>query len=85
MDIIKERRIEFAMEFDYWFDLGRLDGFNVATHPLAKSIINAQNRGVIGSPMYLNVTDAQLRFSYPEIEVAANPKLTEPPVPYVFK
>ncbi len=85
MDIINERRIEFAIEFDYWFDLGRLDGFNVATHPIAKSIINAQNRGVIGSPMYLNVTDAQLKYAYPEIEVAANPKLKEPPVPYVFK
>ena len=85
MDIFKERRIEFAIEFDHWFDLGRLDGFNVTTHPLAKAIINAQNRGVIGSPMYLNMTDAQFLFSYPNIEVAANPKLKEPPVPYVFK
>ena len=85
MDIIKERRIEFAIEFDYWFDLGRLDGFNVSAHPLAKAIINAQNRGVIGTPMYLNMMDSQFLFPYPEIEVAANPKLKEAPVPYVFK
>lgn len=85
MDIIKERRIEFAIEFDYWFDLVRLDGFNVSTHPLAKAIINAQNRGVIGTPMYLNMMDSQFLLPYPEIEVAANPKLKEAPVPYVFK
>jgi hypothetical protein len=85
MDIMKERRIEFAIEFDYWFDLCRLDGFNVSTHPLAKAIINAQNRGVTGTPMYLNMTDAQFLYAYPTIEVSANPKLKEPPVPYVFK
>jgi hypothetical protein len=85
MDIIKERRMEFAMEFDYWFDLGRIDGFNATTHPIGKSIINAQNRGVAGTPMYMNMTEAQFLLPYPEIEVAANPKLSEPPVPYVFK
>lgn len=85
MDIFKERRIELAIEFDYWFDLCRLDGFNVNTHPLAKAIINAQNRGVTGTPMYVNMTDAQFFYPYPTIEVSANPKLKEPPVPYVFK
>ncbi|TKC61250.1 RagB/SusD family nutrient uptake outer membrane protein [Pedobacter hiemivivus] len=85
IDIFKERRIEFAIEFDYWFDLCRMDGFNVKSHPIAKAIVNAQNRGVAGTPMYLNVTDDQFLFAYPEIEVSANPKLKEAPVPYVFK
>lgn len=85
LDILKERRLEFAIEFDYWFDLCRFDGFNVKTHPLARAIINAQDRGVTGLKLNLNSTDDMFLLPYPTIEVAANPKLKEAPVPYVFK
>jgi len=91
-DIIHERRIELAIEGDYWFDLGRLDGFNATSHPLAKAIIANQERGtysndtppVIYSEKY-TINDNQFLFPYPTTEAAANPKLTQPPVAYVFK
>ncbi|RFZ84412.1 RagB/SusD family nutrient uptake outer membrane protein [Mucilaginibacter terrenus] len=91
-DIFHERRIELAIEGDYWFDLGRLDGFNVASHPLAKAIIDNQERGtysndtppVVYSQKIPIPADGFL-FPYPTTEVAANPKLKEAPVAYVFK
>ena len=41
-DVLKERRLEFAFEGDYWYDLVRLSYYNVAK---AKSIIQNQKRG----------------------------------------
>ncbi len=92
-DLLDERRREFAFEDDYWFDLGRLDGFNVTTHPIAKQIIAQQDRGTSDSSTppnrygngYLPITDAQFLFPYPATEVSADPLLTAPPVPYIFK
>ncbi len=53
--LLNERRLEFAIEGDYWYDLQRLDGYqpDVKTgnspvpghHPVAISIISKQNRG----------------------------------------
>lgn len=91
-DLLEERRREFAFEFDYWFDLCRLDGFNVASHPIATTIIKQQDRGA-GDPAtnnsygngYVSPTDASFLFPFPATEVASNPKLLEPPVPYNFK
>lgn len=91
-DLLEERRREFAFEFDYWFDLCRLDGYNVKTHPIAITIIKQQDRGA-GDPNtgnsygngYVSPTDASFLFPFPATEVASNPKLLEPPVPYVFK
>ncbi|MEP6610964.1 MAG: RagB/SusD family nutrient uptake outer membrane protein [Mucilaginibacter sp.] len=91
-DIMHERRIELAIEGDYWFDLGRMDGFNTTSHPLAKAIIGNQERGtysndnppVIYTEKY-TINDNQFLFPYPTSEVAANPKLKQPPVAYVFK
>jgi len=92
-DLLDERRREFAFEDDYWFDLGRLDGFNVTSHPIAKQIIAQQDRGTSDSSTppnrygngYLPITDAQFLFPYPATEVSADPLLTAPPVPYIFK
>ena len=44
-DLLKERRLEFAMEGEFWYDLQRIDGFNSSTHPTARAIIAVQNRG----------------------------------------
>ena len=41
-DVLNERRLEFAFEGDYWYDLVRLSYYNVAK---AKSIIQNQKRG----------------------------------------
>jgi hypothetical protein len=50
--LLLERRLEFALEQDYWFDLCRLDGYQPAgsatsptSHPTAISIISQQERG----------------------------------------
>lgn len=51
--LLNERRLEFAGEGDYWYDLQRIDGYvgvklgSAATspHPIAEAMIAAQNRG----------------------------------------
>jgi hypothetical protein len=92
-DIIKERRLEFAIEGDYWYDLCRLDGFNSKTHQVAISIISKQDRGDSSTDTppvrYHDGTytpkDADFLFPVPATEVAADPNLVKEPVPYVFK
>jgi starch-binding outer membrane protein, SusD/RagB family len=91
-DIIKERRLEFAIEGDYWFDLTRIDGFNSSTHPAAIAIISAQDRGTSDNSTppvrygngYIVPKNTDFLFPYPATEVASDPKLTDPPVAYVF-
>ena len=46
-DVLKERRLEFAFEGDYWYDLVRLSYYNVAK---AKEIIANQLRGYYNKP-----------------------------------
>jgi len=92
-DILSERRREFAFEDDYFFDLMRIDGFNVTSHPKAIQIMRQQDRGnsdnstpvVRYGNQYLKVTDANLLFPIPATEIAADPKLAGPPEAYVFK
>ncbi|PWK77204.1 putative outer membrane starch-binding protein [Mucilaginibacter oryzae] len=81
-DIMHERRVELAFEGDYWFDLGRMDGFNSKSHPKAIAIISNQQRGQY-VPKY-TPTDANFLMPYPTTEVALNPKLLEPPVAFKF-
>ncbi len=98
-DIIKERRLEFAIEGDYWYDLGRLDGFNASSHPVAISIISKQNRGDSSQGTvayfytgdytryyddYFTPTSSQFVLPVPATEAAADPNLIKAPVPYVF-
>lgn len=85
-DIFLERRKELCFEGDYWFDLGRLDKSK------AIAIMSAQNRGnrnfaQFFTPVYSSTDHAANDFymDYPDNEVAKNPKLLEPPVPYTFK
>ncbi|GGG98448.1 membrane protein [Pedobacter zeae] len=91
-DIYQERRMEFVFEADYWFDLGRLDGFNVTSHPKAIAIISNQERGIYSNTTPVVIwgqkytpTDANFRLPYPTTETILNPKLLLPPVPYNFK
>jgi hypothetical protein len=95
--LFNERRLEFAIEGDFWYDLQRIDGFNNAHHPTAIAIISAQNRGNSNgagtAPNYtdytrntFNVTptDAQFLLPPPATESTADPLLLQPPVPYKF-
>lgn len=81
--ILHERRVEFAFEGDYWFDIQR-QGFEKA-----KAIINAQERGILsGDGKSINHASAQfnspsqLFLPIPQPETVSDPKLLEPPVPY---
>jgi len=60
-DLLLERRLEFALEQDYWFDLCRLDGYKLAgsatsptPHPTAIAIISQQERGTYSGPANSN-------------------------------
>ncbi|MCU7694784.1 RagB/SusD family nutrient uptake outer membrane protein [Haoranjiania flava] len=83
-DILHERRVEFAFEGDYWFDIQRM-GFDKA-----KVIIGAQERGVYSSAGthkidHFGVTlssPSQLFLPIPTSEVLTNPELGKDPVPY---
>jgi starch-binding outer membrane protein, SusD/RagB family len=78
--LFQERRVEFAFEGEFWYDLGRL--------PRAEAIeiVSKQDRGFDsqGVTHYIPV-ETDFIFPKPEIDVRKNPKLKEAPVPYVFK
>lgn len=90
-DIIKERRIEFAFEGQYWLDLVRLSYWNPTK---AVNIINNQQRvtfkyanGVAtpdppGGAAILPATISSFTMQLPASEVTADPNLAEPPVKY---
>lgn len=83
--ILKERRLEFAFEGEYFFDLQRID------RSRAKAIIANQQRGtysndtppVIYDEKY-TADDEDFIFPIPLIEILDNPLLGEAPVPYDF-
>ncbi|MEP7110999.1 MAG: RagB/SusD family nutrient uptake outer membrane protein, partial [Ferruginibacter sp.] len=91
--LISERRIELAFEGQYWGDLVRLSYWQPAK---ALAIINAQNRAFFSyaagvatpdtSPVVsvLPATANSFTLQIPAVELTANPKLAEPPVPYTF-
>ncbi len=91
-DILEERRREFALENDFWYDLARLDGYNVTTHPIAKTIILQQDRGTGGGTAtsgrygngFLPIADNQFLLPIPATETTSDPLLLQPPQPYHF-
>lgn len=97
-DMMNERRVEFAMEFQYWYDLVSWWYFK-PTEIL--NYINGQERGAsytyhkdASNNLVLRVatrkanpvkaTNENMRFPYPESEVVQNPLLKEAPVAYKF-
>jgi hypothetical protein len=80
--ILKERRVEFAFEGDWWFDLQRL-GFAKAS-----AIINAQERGSLNNDGSINsiranfTQESQLFLPIPQAETVQNKELLKPAVPY---
>lgn len=82
-DIHKERRVELAIEGDYWYDLCRMDRTKAIT------LIKNQERGNYGSGTSINSVKVtpkptDFQFPVPVSEIITNPKLNEPPVPYTF-
>jgi hypothetical protein len=80
--ILHERRVEFAFEGEYWYDVQR-QGF-----AKAQQIINSQQRGTYNSNGTINsvhanlANESQLYFPIPSDEVIADPELAKPAVPY---
>lgn len=88
--LFRERRIELAYESHFWFDLVRLSYYNPQ---MAIAAINNQKRELftysngIATPTPYNVaiTPANINtftLPIPATELTADPKLSEPPVPY---
>lgn len=76
-DILKERRVEFAFEGEYWFDIQR-QGF-----AKARQIIQSQNRGTELTPFYVNnFTEQMMYLPIPSGEILQDPALAKDPVPY---
>jgi hypothetical protein len=96
--LLTERRLELAIEGEYWYDLQRIDGFNNSHHPVAEAIIAAQNRGNSTSAgtaannytdyqrtvVNVTATDANFLLPIPATETTADPALLQAPVPYTF-
>ncbi|MGB9746158.1 MAG: RagB/SusD family nutrient uptake outer membrane protein [Bacteroidales bacterium] len=88
-DIFHERRVEFAYEADFWYDLIRWHYWNPTA---AIAFINNQERGTYywqGTTRMLNsfkitATDDSFVLPIPASETDQNPKLLDPPVPYNF-
>lgn len=78
--LFKERRVEFAFEGEFWYDLGRLPRAE------AINIVSKQDRGADWEgPRYYTPVATDFIFPKPEVDVRQNPKLKDAPVPYVFK
>lgn len=81
-NILHERRVEFAFEGDFWYDIQR-QGFE-----RAKAIIAQQERGTYNFDGTINsvkveiVSPSQLFLPIPLTEVQANPKLSEAAIKY---
>jgi len=95
-DIMYERRVELAMEAQFWYDLVTWHYFkpnyiinfiNNQERGLAYTYHKDANHNLIVKPdgvvnPKVVVSDADMRLPYPESEVVQNPKLKEEPVPY---
>jgi len=75
-DILHERRVEFAFEGDYWFDIQRQG------YAKAKAIIEAQNRGTADSPSTVTFAESKMYLPVPAGEILQDPALALDPVPY---
>ncbi len=77
-DILHERRVEFAFEGDYWYDIQRQG------YAKAKAIIEKQNRGSVdGGPNYITTfTQDRMFVPIPAGEIVQDPELAKPAVPY---
>jgi hypothetical protein len=90
--LLRERRVEFAFEGQYWIDLVRLSYYDPQK---AVGILNNQQRvtftydpatrvatpGTGGSPV-VPATISSFTIQIPASELTADPKLAEPPIPY---
>ena len=95
--LIKERRVELAVEGQYWTDLVRLSYYNPQkaidmlnaqqniTFSYDKGIATPTPKGSSGGPIdIVPATISNFTLPLPASEVTSDPKLAEAPVPYSF-
>lgn len=85
-DIFQERRIELALEMEFWYDVVRRGPefaipFLAGTERAAYD--NSTTPPTVISETYTPTVD-DLLFPYPSSEIQSNPALLEAPVPYNF-
>lgn len=76
LGLLNERRLEFAFEGQYWYDLQRLPSNE------AIALISAQDRGKFGTVLNVTPKAADLYFPKPADELINNPNLGKPAVAY---
>ncbi|WP_424494240.1 RagB/SusD family nutrient uptake outer membrane protein [Salinimicrobium sp. GXAS 041] len=85
-DVFQERRIELALEGEFWYDVVR-QGPDFAIPFLAAqekgTYDNSTTPATVASEMFTPTVD-DLLFPYPSNETQNNPALLEDPVPYDF-
>jgi starch-binding outer membrane protein, SusD/RagB family len=82
-DIMQERRVEFAGEFDFWYDLLRMPRAKAATY-IADQERGTVNAGVVNSRKAV-AADIDWTLPIPVGELDRAPRLKDEPVPYQFK
>lgn len=87
-DIFRERRVELAFEFEFWYDVVRrhgVEGFNALNwlSNTERGVYSPDNPPVLQSQNYTAV-ESDLLFPYPATELQDNPGLLKDPVPYDF-
>jgi hypothetical protein len=81
-DLLHERKVEFAFEGDYWFDIQRQGKVK------ASQMVAAQERGTKGADGFLNSFKATIPANFnmflpiPQNETVSNPLLLQPAVPF---
>ncbi|MGL4632735.1 MAG: RagB/SusD family nutrient uptake outer membrane protein [Leadbetterella sp.] len=78
-EIFQERRVELAGEYDFWYDLQRMD------RSKAINYITAQERGTVTTSRKALAADIDWYLPIPVGESDRAPRLKDTPVPYVFK
>jgi starch-binding outer membrane protein, SusD/RagB family len=84
-DILKERRIELAFEFDYWFTLLRQKDRSKVKQLLADTERGAFYSDTEWYSAKYTPKDQDFTLPIPQQETDQNPRLKENPVPYTFK
>lgn len=80
--LLHERKVEFAFEGDYWFDIQR-QGFDKAKEMVSKQERGSLNdNGTITSLKVILTSPSQLFLPVPQSETVENPKLKEPAIGY---
>lgn len=78
-NIMRERRVEFAFEGDYWYDIQRQG------YAKAKQIIEAQNRGSADTPLFVTFNEKNMYLPIPASELLQDPELAKDPIPFYSK